>query len=77
MEARDVVVFIDQERLRQRMSQLTITDKAGIPDSGQRYFRMWAAMDCRISTCLGYLHALGYDITISKREDANGEEQGV
>jgi hypothetical protein len=77
MEAQDLILFVDQERRRQKLTQMGITDKAGVPDTGQRYYRMWAAMDGKISTCLGYLHALGYDITISKREVADGEEQGV
>jgi hypothetical protein len=30
---------------------------------------MWAAMDGKISTCLRFLHALGYDIQIVKQEE--------
>ena len=68
MEAKDFVLFVDQERMRQRISQMGITDMAGVPDTGQQYYRMWAAMDGKISTCLRFLHALGYDIQIVKQE---------
>lgn len=68
MEAKDFVLFVDQERMRQRISQMGITDRAGVPDTGQQYYRMWAAMDGKISTCLRFLHALGYDIQIVKQE---------
>ena len=69
MEAKDVVLFVDQERLRQRVSQARITDRAGIADTGQQYYRMWAAMDGKMSTCLRFLHALGYDIEIVKQRE--------
>lgn len=72
MEAKDFVLFVDQERMRQRISQMGITDKAGVPDTGQQYYRMWAAMDGKISTCLRFLHALGYDIQIVKQEGKDG-----
>lgn len=71
MEAKDFVLFVDQERMRQRISQMGITDRAGVPDTGQQYYRMWAAMDGKISTCLRFLHALGYDIQIVKQEGKN------
>ena len=72
MEAKDFVLFIDQERLRQRISQARITDKAGIPDTGQQYYRMWAAMDGKLSTCLRFLHALGYEVQIVRKEHEGG-----
>lgn len=71
MEAKDFVLFVDQERMRQRISQMGITDRAGVPDTGQQYYRMWAAMDGKISTCLRFLHALGYDIQIVKQDGKN------
>lgn len=72
MEAKDFVLFVDQERMRQRISQMGITDRAGVPDTGQQYYRMWTAMDGKISTCLRFLHALGYDIQIVKQEGKDG-----
>ena len=69
MEAADFVIFVDQERYRQRISQMGITDKAGVPDTGQQYYRMWSALDGKLSTCLRFLHALGYDIEIVKQEE--------
>ena len=75
MEAKDFVLFVDQERMRQRISQMGITDRAGVPDTGQQYYRMWAAMDGKISTCLRFLHALGYDIQIVKQEGKDADSQ--
>lgn len=77
MEAKDFVLFVDQERMRQRISQMGITDRAGVPDTGQQYYRMWAAMDGKISTCLRFLHALGYDIQIVKQEGKDAQKQGI
>ena len=75
MEAKDFVLFVDQERMRQRISQMGITDRAGVPDTGQQYYRMWAAMDGKISTCLRFLHALGYDIQIVKQDGKDADSQ--
>ena len=75
MEAKDFVLFVDKERMRQRIRQMGITDKAGAPDTGQQYYRMWAAMDGKISTCLRFLHALGYDIAIVKREGKDADKE--
>ena len=77
MEAKDFVLFVDQERMRQRISQMGITDRAGVPDTGQKYYRMCAAMDGKISTCLRFLHALGYDIQIVKQEGKDAQKQGI
>lgn len=66
MEASDLVLFIDKIRREQRISQMGITDLAGINDTGQTYYRMWTAMDGKMSTYLKFLHALGYEIVVSK-----------
>lgn len=71
MEASDLVLFIDKIRREQRISQMGITDLAGINDTGQTYYRMWTAMDGKMSTYLKFLHALGYEVTVRK-EGQNG-----
>ena len=68
MDARDFVLFLDQERMRQRVSQLEISRRAVADDTGQKYYRIWNAMDGKMSTCLSFLHALGYDVKIVERE---------
>ena len=72
MDARDIVLQIDQERIRQRISQAGIAEMAGAPDTGQQYARMYLAMDGKLSTALKYLHALGWDLALVKMEDGNG-----
>lgn len=74
MEANDMILFIDIERRRQNLSQMAITERAGSHDTGQQYYRMWAAMDGKLSTVLKFLHALGLDLKVVKREGKHGEE---
>lgn len=73
MEAKDIVLAIDRERMDRRMSQARLAELAGAPDTGQQYARMYLANDAKLSTALRYLHALGWDIKIVKREDMHGE----
>ena len=74
MEASELVLFIDRVRREQRISQMAITDLAGINDTGQTYYRMWTAMDGKISTMLKFLHALGYEVRISKQGESDGAD---
>ena len=68
MIAEEIIAFIDGERMRQRVSQSKISERAGMDDLGQKYARMWGNGDGKISVCLKFLHALGYDIEIVKGE---------
>lgn len=62
--ARDAIVYIDKLRLQLNMTQAELSGLAGINDGGQKYRRMYAAMDCKVSTLLKYLHAQGRDLEI-------------
>jgi len=62
--ARDAIVYIDKLRLQRNMTQAELSGLAGINDGGQQYRRMYAAMDCKVSTLLKYLHAQGRDLEI-------------
>lgn len=74
MEASDLILFIDRARREQRISQMGITDLAGLADTGQTYYRMWTAMDGKLSTGLRFLHALGYEVAIVRLEDGKGAD---
>lgn len=74
MEASDLILSLDKARRDQRISQMGITDLAGIQDTGQTYYRMWTAMDGKLSTWLRFLHALGYEVAIVRLEDGKGAE---
>ena len=72
--AKEAIIAVDKTRLLQNMSQAELSGRAGFNDGGQQYRRMYAAMDCKVSTLLKYLHAQGRDLKIVEGTD---EKQSI
>lgn len=73
--ARDGVDKLDAVRRQQGISQMQISDMAGMPDTGSLYCRMYKRGDVALSKYLRFLRAAGYEIIIRQKEDAD-EKQG-
>lgn len=71
--ARDGINTLDEERRKQGISQMRISELAEAPDVGQCYFRMFGSGDVKMSKYLRFLHATGFELVMVKKEDLDGE----
>lgn len=60
--ARDAIDHADEERRRQGISQIAITEKADFPDTGQVYARFYGSGDGKISKFIKIENALGFEL---------------
>ena len=66
--ARDGVDELDRIRREKKISQMSISELADMPDEGTQYYRMYKSGDITISKYLRFLKALGYQLVIMKEE---------
>lgn len=66
--ARDGVDELDRIRQEQKISQMSISEMADMPDAGMQYYRMFKSGDVKISKFQRFLKALGYTLAIIKEE---------
>lgn len=66
--ARDGIDKLDRIRQEQRISQMSISEMADMPDVGAQYYRMYKSGDVKISKFLRFLKSLGYMVVIMKEE---------
>ena len=66
--ARDGVDELDRIRREKKISQMSISELADMPDEGTQYYRMYKSGDITISKFLRFLKALGYQLVIMKEE---------
>lgn len=66
--ARDGVDELDSLRREQGISQMQMSEQADMPDIGQQYARMYKSGDVKISKFLRFLHAIGYELAVFKKE---------
>lgn len=66
--ARDGINQLDRIRQEQRISQMSISEMADMPDVGTQYYRMYKSGDIKISKFLRFLKVLGYKLVIMKEE---------
>lgn len=66
--ARDGIDKLDTIRREQRISQMSISEMADMPDVGSQYYRMYKSGDVKISKFLRFLKSLGYKVVIMKEE---------
>ena len=67
--ARDGINTLDEERRKQGISQMRISELAEAPD-----FRMFGSGDVKMSKYLRFLHATGFELVMVKKEDLDGTE---
>lgn len=72
--AREGIDKLDNERRKQGISQLKISEIADTPDVGQWYYRMYGRGDVMLSKYLRFLHATGFELVMVKKEDLDGAE---
>lgn len=66
--ARDLITFVDRNRVHRRLTQSELAEQAGYNDGGVQYRRMYTAMDCKLSTAMKYIQAEGYGLYLVKLE---------
>lgn len=66
--ARDGVDELDRLRQEQKVSQMSISEMADMPDEGMQYYRMYKSGDVKVSKFLRFLKSLGYTLVIMKEE---------
>ena len=66
--ARDGVDELDEQRRQQNLSQMSISEIAEMPDTGQQYFRMYKSGDVKLSKFLRYLRAVGMTLVMMRKE---------
>jgi hypothetical protein len=75
--AREGIQELDRVRIQQGITQMEISERADMPDTGRQYSRMYGGGDVKLSKFLRFARALGLDLMIVKREggaDGKGYE---
>ena len=67
--ARDGVDELDKARRDGNITQMRIAELADTPDVGQQYARMFRSGDVMLSKYLRFLHAMGYELIMVKKEE--------
>ena len=70
MDARGLITLADRLARDRGFNQSEWSSIAGYAVNGQTVSRIMAKGDCRVSTFLALLHAIGYELHIE--EEANG-----
>ena len=60
--ARDAIDHADNERRKQGISQMLITERADFPDVGQTYARFFGSGEGKLSKYIKIENALGFEI---------------
>ena len=66
--ARDGVDELDRLRREHGLTMMTISEMADMPDCGTQYCRMFKSGDCKLSKYIRFLRALGYELSVIKKE---------
>jgi len=69
MTARDLIVRADQLRQEQGLSQAEWSRRAGLDEVGMAVSRTYSKGNCKLTTIIRLLKALGYSLTITRLED--------
>lgn len=66
--ARDGVDELDEQRRMLNISQMSISELADMPDTGQQYARMYKSGDVKLSKYLKFLRAAGLKLVLMRKE---------
>lgn len=66
--AREGIDRLDEMRRDKAMSQMKLSDAAGMPDTGSLYCRMYKRGDVSLSKYIRFLRATGHELVIIERE---------
>lgn len=66
--ARDGVDELDEQRRMLNISQMSISELADMPDTGQQYARMYKSGDVKLSKYLKFLRATGLKLVLMRKE---------
>lgn len=66
--ARDGVDELDEQRRQRNLTQMSISEMADMPDTGQQYARMYKSGDVKLSKFLKYLRAAGLKLVMMREE---------
>jgi len=69
MEARNLILFADELRRAQKMTQAEWSRAAGLDDQGMAVSRTFNRGNCKLTTMEMLLKPLGYELRIMKVED--------
>ena len=72
--ARGGVDKLDEMRRGKAMSQMEISNVAGMPDTGSLYCRMYKRGDVALSKYIRFLRAVGYELVIVERQETRKGE---
>lgn len=72
MNSRDLTLKADQIARSQGLTQAEWSRAAGRAESGQTVSRVLAKGDCRVSTLLALLNALGFELEIVRMDEKAG-----
>ena len=67
--AREGIDELDKLRMEQGITQMEISERADMPDTGKQYSRMYGGGDVKLSKYLRFLSAVGCDLMVVKREE--------
>ena len=69
MNARSLILFADELRKAENMSQAEWSRAAGLDETGTAVSRTFNRGNCKLTTLERLLHPLGYELRIMKLED--------
>ncbi len=72
MRARTLIMIADKTARDQGLNQREWSTKAGHAKSGQTVSRIISKGDCRLSTFIALIQALGLDLQITNANDREG-----
>ena len=74
MEARKLILEADGIKAKQNMNQTQWSTKAGHATNGQTVSRIISNGDCRLSTFIALLEALGCELVIKEKKNERTED---
>lgn len=76
MEARDIILAADRVARSKGLTQQQWSKEAGLDDNGTCISRTLVRGNCKLSTILMMLRALGFELVLIEKGAVNGEKQG-
>ena len=73
MDARTLIIKADEIARGQKLNQAQWSSKAGYATNGQTVSRILSKGDCRVSTFIALLNAIGCDLEIKEIKNAGTE----